>query len=109
LKKEMYLKSYRPVFNPIPAQHGWIKTEPDDIMPPAFKDHLKGRRQEKRRRGNLNLLNLWKLQEWLQLRVATANYKVTSTHPTQSHWDQILLWGKVITRYISCYEEKYLN
>jgi hypothetical protein len=22
LKKEMYLKSYRPVFNPIPAQHG---------------------------------------------------------------------------------------
>jgi hypothetical protein len=51
LKKEMYLKSYRHVFNPMPAEHGWTKTETDDIMPPAFKDHLKGRRQEKRRRG----------------------------------------------------------
>jgi hypothetical protein len=49
--KEMYLKSYKPVFNPMPAQHGWSKTDTVDIMPPAFKDHLKGRRAEKRRKG----------------------------------------------------------
>jgi hypothetical protein len=51
LKKEMYLKSYKPVFTPMPPEHGWTKTDIPDIMPPAFKDHLKGRRQEKRRRG----------------------------------------------------------
>jgi hypothetical protein len=51
LKKEMYLASYKPVFNPMPVEHGWIKTDTPDIMPPTFKDHLKGRRQEKRRKG----------------------------------------------------------
>jgi hypothetical protein len=55
LKKEMYLKSYSPVFYPMPAQHGWTKTDTEDIMPPAFKDHLKGRRQEKRRKGKFEV------------------------------------------------------
>jgi hypothetical protein len=49
----MYLKSYRPVFNPMPAEHGWTKTEADYIMPPAFKDHLKGRRQGKKEKGKV--------------------------------------------------------
>jgi hypothetical protein len=47
-KKPMYLNSYSLVFYPMPAQHGWTKTDTRDIMPPAFKDHLKGRRQEKK-------------------------------------------------------------
>jgi hypothetical protein len=55
LKKEMYLKSYSPVFYPMPAQHGWTQTDTEDIMPPAFKDHLKGRRQEKRRKGKFEV------------------------------------------------------
>jgi hypothetical protein len=55
LKKEMYLKSYSPVFYPMHAQHGCTKTETEDIMPPAFKDHLKGRRQEKRRKGKFEV------------------------------------------------------
>ena len=50
-KRPMYYKAYRPVFNPMPQQHGWTKTDTEDIMPPDFKDHLKGRRQEKRRKG----------------------------------------------------------
>jgi hypothetical protein len=55
LKKSMYMKSYNPVFYPMPAQHGWTKTDTVDIMPPAFKDHLKGRRQEKRRKGKFEV------------------------------------------------------
>lgn len=54
-KKEFYLKSYMPVFQPMPAQHGWTKTNLPDIMPPGFKDHLKGRRQEKRRKGKFEV------------------------------------------------------
>ena len=50
-KRDMYHKSYGPVFYPMPQQHAWTKTDTEDIMPPAFKDHLKGRRQEKRRKG----------------------------------------------------------
>ena len=50
-KKPFYIKAYRPVFYPMPQQHGWTKTETEDIMPPHFKDHLKGRRTEKRRKG----------------------------------------------------------
>jgi hypothetical protein len=50
LKKEMYLKSYNHVFYPMPAQHGWTKIDTEDIMPLAFKDYLKERRQEKRRK-----------------------------------------------------------
>jgi hypothetical protein len=49
LKKEMYLKSYKPVFTPMPAEHGWTKTDTPDIMTPAFKDHLKGKRLEKKK------------------------------------------------------------
>jgi hypothetical protein len=55
LKNEMYLKSYNPVFYPMPAQHGWTKTDTEDIMPPALKDHLNGRRQEKRRKGKFEV------------------------------------------------------
>lgn len=54
-KKPFYLKSYNPVFYPMPAEHGWTKTNTPDIMPPAFKDHLKGRRQEKRRKGKFEV------------------------------------------------------
>jgi hypothetical protein len=50
-KKPMYVASYRPIFYPMPAQHGWTKTDTPDIMPPKFKDHMLGRRQEKRRKG----------------------------------------------------------
>ena len=50
-KKPMYLTSYRPIFYPIEGEHGWTKKNTPDIMPPGFKDHLKGRRQEKRRKG----------------------------------------------------------
>ena len=50
-KKQFYEKTYKPIFYPMPAEHGWTKTDTIDIMPPAFKDHLKGRRQEKRRKG----------------------------------------------------------
>jgi hypothetical protein len=50
-KKPMYMDSYNHVFSPMPGQHGWTKTNTEDIMPPGFRDHQKGRRQEKRRRG----------------------------------------------------------
>ena len=50
-KKPFLLKAYKPVFYPMPHQHGWTKTNTEDIMPPAFRDHLKGRRREKRRKG----------------------------------------------------------
>jgi hypothetical protein len=50
-KKPMYMDSYNHVFSPMPGQHGWTKTNTEDIMPPSFKDHQKGRKQEKRRRG----------------------------------------------------------
>jgi hypothetical protein len=54
-KRPLYLKCYRPVFYPMPQQHGWTKTETEDIMPPGFKDHQKGRRQEKRRKGKFEV------------------------------------------------------
>ena len=54
-KKTFYLKSYNPVFQPTPGQHAWTKTNTVDIMPPAFKDHLKGRRAEKRRKGKFEV------------------------------------------------------
>ena len=54
-KRPFYLNSYRPVFYPMPQQHGWTKTDTEDIMPPAFKDHQKGRRQEKRRKGKFEV------------------------------------------------------
>jgi hypothetical protein len=60
----MYLNSYKYVFNPMPAQHGWTKTNTVEILPPAFKDHLKGRRQEKKEgKSNLRLPNLKRHQE----------------------------------------------
>ena len=34
---------------------GWIKTDTEDIMPPGFKDHQKGRKQEKRRKGKFEV------------------------------------------------------
>jgi hypothetical protein len=49
-KKPFFLKCYRAVFYPMPQQHGWTRTDTEDIMPPSFKDHQKGRRQEKRRK-----------------------------------------------------------
>jgi hypothetical protein len=52
-KKSYYLKSYQPVFQPMPAEHGWTKTNTPDIMPPAFKDHMKGRRQEKKKKRTI--------------------------------------------------------
>uniref|UniRef100_A0A8R7NZF4 SWIM-type domain-containing protein n=1 Tax=Triticum urartu TaxID=4572 RepID=A0A8R7NZF4_TRIUA len=54
-KKPMYLNSYKPVFAPMPQQHGWIKTDTEDIMPPGFKDHQKGRKQEKTRKGKFEV------------------------------------------------------
>jgi hypothetical protein len=45
----MYLRSYKPMFTPMPAEHGWTKTDTPEIMPPTFKDNLKGRRQEKKK------------------------------------------------------------
>ena len=50
-KKPFYIKAYMLVFYPMPQQHGWTKTDREDIIPPHFKDHLKGRRIEKRRKG----------------------------------------------------------
>jgi hypothetical protein len=48
LKKPMYMNNYNPIFYPMPQEHGWTKTKAEyiaeDIMPPGFKDHLKGRR-----------------------------------------------------------------
>jgi hypothetical protein len=43
-KKPIYMNSYNPVFSPMPQQHGWTKTSIEDIMPPGFRDHQKGRR-----------------------------------------------------------------
>ncbi|CAM0877022.1 unnamed protein product [Alopecurus aequalis] len=43
-KKPMYLKSYAPVFYPVPGQHGWTRTPYEDIMPPGFKEHRRGRK-----------------------------------------------------------------
>ena len=54
-KKSMYINSYKPVFAPMPGEHGWTKTNTEDIMPPAFKEHQKGRRQEKRRKGRFEV------------------------------------------------------
>jgi hypothetical protein len=54
-KKEMYINSYTPVFFPMPQEHGWTKTQTPDIMPPGFKDHMKGRRQEKRRKNKFEV------------------------------------------------------
>jgi hypothetical protein len=54
-KKPMYMNSYNPVFYPMPQQHGWTKTDTEDIMPPEFKDHQKGRKQEKRRKGKFEV------------------------------------------------------
>jgi hypothetical protein len=64
-KKPMYVASYRPIFYPMPAQHGWTKTNTPDIMPPTFKDHMLGRRQEKRRKGKLKCPSLRIHQEWV--------------------------------------------
>jgi hypothetical protein len=64
-KKPMYVASYRPIFYPMPAQHGWTKTNTPDIMPPKFKDHMLGRRQEKRRKGKLKCPSLRIHQEWV--------------------------------------------
>ena len=54
-KKTMYLSSYKPIFYPIEREHGWTKKNTPDIMPPGFKDHLKGRRQEQRRKGKFEV------------------------------------------------------
>jgi hypothetical protein len=51
----MYMKSYTPIFYPMPQEHGWTKTQTPDIMPPGFKDHMKGRRQEKRRKNKFEV------------------------------------------------------
>ncbi|CAM0874786.1 unnamed protein product [Alopecurus aequalis] len=55
LKKPMYINSYRNIFCPMPEEHGWTKTDTPDIMPPSFNDHLRGRRQEKRRKGKFEV------------------------------------------------------
>ncbi|XP_047050729.1 uncharacterized protein LOC124655949 [Lolium rigidum] len=36
-------------------EHGWTKTQTPDIMPPGFKDHMKGRRQEKRTKNKFEV------------------------------------------------------
>ena len=54
-KKPMYSTSYRPIFYPVEGEHGWTKTNTPDIMPPGFQDHMKGRRQVKRRKGKFEV------------------------------------------------------
>ncbi|CAM0946298.1 unnamed protein product [Alopecurus aequalis] len=54
-KKPMYINSYRHIFCHMPEQHGWTKTNTPDIMPPSFNDHLRGRRQEKGRKGKFEV------------------------------------------------------
>jgi hypothetical protein len=59
------LNNYGTVFDPMPQQHGWTKTDTKDIMPPGFKDHHKGRRHGKRSKGKYEVpLNKMNLQGW---------------------------------------------
>jgi hypothetical protein len=81
----MYLNSYKYVFNPMPAQHGWTKTNTVEILPPAFKDHLKGRRQEKKRKVKFEAP---KPKETSRMSIATANYMGTSIQAAHSLWGQ---------------------
>lgn len=49
-KKEAYIRAYTPMIYPVPGEHGWTRTDSEDIDPPKFEKHA-GRPKKNRKRG----------------------------------------------------------